>query len=145
MIVDFLEGDPDQPIITGRVYNAENQPPFGFPAGAVLSGIKSNTHKGAGNNELSMDDTAGKERVFIHGQYNMDTVVEHDQTSTIHNNRTDKVDVDDSETVGGNQTQHVVKNQTINIDVNRTGDRRRARRRSRSPGTGRRPSTAAKM
>jgi type VI secretion system secreted protein VgrG len=120
VIVDFLEGDPDQPIITGRVYNAENTPPFGFPAGAVLSGIKSNTHKGGGNNELSMDDTAGKERVFIHGQYNMDTVIEHDQTSTIHNNRTDKVDVDDSETVGGNQTQHVVKNQTVNIDINRT-------------------------
>ena len=97
VIVDFLEGDPDQPIITGRVYNAENQPPFGFPAGAVLSGVKSDTHKGAGFNEMSLDDTAGKERVFIHGQYNMDTVVEHDQTSTIHNCRTDRVDVDDSE------------------------------------------------
>jgi type VI secretion system secreted protein VgrG len=120
VIVDFLEGDPDQPIVTGRVYNEENQPPFGFPAGAVISGIKSDTHKGSGFNELSMDDTAGKERVFIHGQYNMDTVVEHDQTSTIHNNRTDHVDIDDSETVGGNQTQHVVKNQTINIDKNRT-------------------------
>ncbi len=119
VIVDFLEGDPDQPIITGRVYNAESLPPFGFPAGAVLSGIKSQTHKGAGFNELSMDDTAGTERVFVHGQYNMDTVVEHDQTSTIHNCRTDVVDVDDSETVGGNQEQHVVKNQTINIDVNR--------------------------
>jgi len=120
VIVDFLEGDPDQPIITGRVYNAELQPPFGFPAGAVLSGVKSQTHKGGGFNEMSMDDTAGKERVFIHGQYNMDTVIEHDQTSTIHNNRTDKVDVDDSETIGGNQTLHVVKNQTVNIDVNRT-------------------------
>ena len=120
VIVDFLEGDPDQPIITGRVWNAEQQPPFGFPAGAVLSGIKSQTHKGAGFNELSMDDTAGKERVFIHGQYNMDTVVEHDQTSTIHNCRTDVVDVDDSETVSGNQKQHVVKNQDVNIDINRT-------------------------
>jgi type VI secretion system secreted protein VgrG len=120
VIVDFLEGDPDQPIITGRVYNAELQPPFGFPAGAVLSGTKSQTHKGAGFNELSMDDTAGKERVFVHGQYNMDTVVEHDQTSTIHNNRTDVVDVDDSETVGGNQKQHVVKNQNVNIDIDRT-------------------------
>jgi len=120
VIVDFLEGDPDQPIITGRVYNAELQPPFGFPAGAVLSGTKSQTHKGAGFNELSMADTAGKERVFVHGQYNMDTVVEHDQTSTIHNNRTDKVDVDDSETVGGNQKQHVVKNQNVNIDIDRT-------------------------
>ena len=78
MIVDFLEGDPDQPIITGRVYNEENQPPFGFPAGAVISGIKSDTHKGGGYNELSMDDTAGKEKVTIHGQYNMNSTIEHD-------------------------------------------------------------------
>ena len=120
VIVDFLEGDPDQPIITGRVYNAENQPPFGFPAGAVLSGFKSDTHKGGGNNEISVDDTAGKERVFIHGQYNMDTVVEHDQTSTIHNNRTDKVDVDDSETVGNNQTWNVGVNRDATIGANET-------------------------
>jgi len=119
VVVGFLEGDPDQPIIIGRVYNAEQLPPFGFPAGAVISGVKSDTHKGSGNNEMSLDDTAGKERVYIHGQFNMDTVIEHDQTSTIHNCRTDKVDVDDSETVGGNQTQHVVKNQTVNIDINR--------------------------
>src|SRR5262249_21183783 len=119
VVVGFLEGDPDQPLIMGRVYNAEQLPPFGFPAGAVISGVKSDTHKGSGNNEMSLDDTAGKERVFIHGQFNMDTVIEHDQTSTIHNCRTDKVDVDDSETVGGNQTQHVVKNQTVNIDINR--------------------------
>jgi type VI secretion system secreted protein VgrG len=128
VIVDFLEGDPDQPIITGRVYNAENQPPFGFPAGAVLSGVKSDTHKGNGFNEMSMDDTAGKERVFIHAQYNMDTVVEHDQTSTIHNNRTDRVDVDDSESVGNNQTWDVGANrdasihanETLTVDANRT-------------------------
>ena len=120
VIVDFLEGDPDQPIITGRVYNAENLPPFGFPAGAVLSGIKSDTHKGAGNNELSMDDTAGKERVFVHGQYNMDTVIEHDQTSTIHNCRTDRVDVDDSESVGNNQKWDVGVNRDATIGSNET-------------------------
>jgi type VI secretion system secreted protein VgrG len=119
VIVDFLEGDPDQPIITGRVYNAECQPPFGFPAGAVISGIKSQTHKGAGYNEVSCDDTAGKERVTIHGQYDMNTTVEHDQATTVHNNRTDVIDVDDSETVGANQTLHVVGNQTITIDANR--------------------------
>jgi len=120
VIVDFLEGDPDQPIVTGRVYNAECQPPFGFPAGAVLSGIKSNTHKGSGFNELSMDDTAGKERVFVHGQYNMDTVVEHDQTSTIHNNRTDRVDIDDSESIGKNQKWDVGVNRDAKIGSNET-------------------------
>jgi type VI secretion system secreted protein VgrG len=117
VIVDFLEGDPDQPIITGRVYNEENQPPFGFPAGAVISGVKSDTHKGSGFNEVSLDDTAGKERVFIHGQYNMDTVVEHDQTSTILNCRTDRIDVDDSESIGNNQTLHVMANRTKTVDA----------------------------
>ena len=120
VIVDFLEGDPDQPIITGRVYNAEQTPPFGFPAGAVISGVKSQTHKGAGFNEMSLDDTAGKERVFIHGQYNMDTVIEHDQTSTIHNNRTDRVDVDDSESVGNNQKWDVGVNRDAKIGANET-------------------------
>ena len=118
VIVDFLEGDPDQPIITGRVYNEDNQPPFGFPAGAVISGVKSDTHKGAGFNEMSLDDTAGKERVFIHGQYNMDTVIENNQTTTVHNCRTDKIDVDDSETVGNNQKWQVGVNRDATIGSN---------------------------
>jgi type VI secretion system secreted protein VgrG len=120
VIVDFLEGDPDQPIITGRVYNAEQLPPFGFPAGAVLSGIKSQTHKGAGYNELSMDDTAGKEKITIHGQYDMGSTIEHDQTLTVHNNRTDTIDVDDSESVGNNQTWSVGVNRDATIGSNET-------------------------
>jgi len=119
VIVDFLDGDPDQPIIIGRFYNGESMSPYGLPAGAVVSGIKSNTHKGKGYNELSMDDTAGKEKITIHGQYDMNTTVEHDQTTTVHNNRTDKVDVDDSETVGNNQKQHVGVDQTISVGSNR--------------------------
>ncbi|WP_431103441.1 type VI secretion system Vgr family protein [Roseateles noduli] len=120
VVVDFVEGDPDQPLITGRVYNAEQMPPYGLPAAAVISGMKSKTHKGAGYNEMSMDDTAGKEMITIHGQYDMATTIEHDQTSTIHNNRTDTVDVDDSETVGNNQTQTVGVNQTISVGSNRS-------------------------
>ncbi|ANH67319.1 type VI secretion system Vgr family protein [Mitsuaria sp. 7] len=120
VVVDFVEGDPDQPLITGRVYNAEQMPPYGLPAAAVISGMKSKTHKGAGYNEMSMDDTAGKEMITIHGQYDMATTIEHDQTSTIHNNRTDTVDVDDSETVGNNQTQSIGVNQTATIGSNQT-------------------------
>jgi type VI secretion system secreted protein VgrG len=120
VIVDFLEGDPDQPIITGRVYNAESQPPFGFPAGAVLSGIKSQTHKGGGYNELSMDDTAGKEKVTIHGQYDMASTIEHDQTLTVHNNRTDTIDVNDTESVGNNQKCSVGVNQDTTVGANQT-------------------------
>jgi type VI secretion system secreted protein VgrG len=120
VVVDFLEGDPDQPIITGRVYNAESQPPFGFPAGAVISGVKSQTHKGAGYNEFSLDDTAGKEKITVHGQYDMNSVIEHDQTLTVHNNRTDRIDVNDSESVGKNQKWDVGVNRDATIGSNET-------------------------
>jgi type VI secretion system secreted protein VgrG len=118
VIVDFLEGDPDRPIITGRVYNAEQLPPFGFPKGAVLSGVKSDTHLGHGYNEMSMDDTAGTEKITIHAQYDMNTTVLHDQTTTVHNNRTDRVDVDDVESIGNNQTWDVGANRTATIGAN---------------------------
>jgi type VI secretion system secreted protein VgrG len=79
VIVDFLEGDPDQPIIVGSVHNAENMPPHT----AHVSGIKSNTHKGRGYNQMTMDDTAGKEQITIHAQYDMNTTIEHSETRTI--------------------------------------------------------------
>ena len=91
VIIDFLEGDPDQPIVTGRVYNAEAMPPYALPGAGVISGLKSNTHKGSGYNEMSMDDTAGKEKITIHGQYDMNTTVEHDQTNTVNNEFTEKI------------------------------------------------------
>jgi type VI secretion system secreted protein VgrG len=120
VIVGFLEGDSDQPLIIGRLYNAEQMPPFPLPEGAVVSGIKSKSHKATGYNELSMDDTAGKEQVTIHAQYDMGTTVEHDQTSTVHNNRTDTIDVDDTESVGNNQTQSVGNNHQQSVKVNQT-------------------------
>ena len=120
VVIDFLEGDPDQPLVTGRVYNAEAMPPYGLPAAAVISGMKTQTHKGQGFNEMSMDDTAGKEKITIHGQYDMGTTVLHDQTSTVNNNRTDKVGVDDSETIGSNQTLSVGANQSISVGADRS-------------------------
>jgi type VI secretion system secreted protein VgrG len=100
VIVDFLEGDPDQPIITGRVYNAEQMPPYTLPAGGVVSGLKTNSTKGGGGyNEMSMDDTKGKEKITVHAQYDMGTTVEHDDTQTVHNNRTITVDGTHAETI----------------------------------------------
>lgn len=90
VIVDFLEGDPDQPIILGSIHNAENKPPHT----GVVSGLKSNTHKGKGSNEMTMDDTAGKEKITIHGQYDMGTTVEHDQTNTVNNKFTETIKSD---------------------------------------------------
>src|ERR1022692_3616727 len=137
VIVDFLEGDPDQPIITGRVYNAEQMPPFGMPAGAVVSGVKSNSTKGGGGyNEISLNDTKGNELINIHAQYDQQKKVEHDErvnvghdrtesvgnneTITIGNNRTEKVGVNENITIGSNRTENVGSNETITIGANRT-------------------------
>jgi type VI secretion system secreted protein VgrG len=91
VIVEFLEGDPDQPIVTGCVYNGNNPPPTSLPGAGVVSGLKSNTHKGKGFNEMTMDDTTGKEKITIHGQYDMNTTVQHDQTNTVNNDFTETI------------------------------------------------------
>lgn len=118
VIVSFIEGDLDRPMITGRVYHKESMPPFGLPGEKTRSGMKTKTYKGGGNNEMSMDDTPGKEQIRIHGQYNLDTVIEHDETHTIHNNRTKKVDVDETMTIGNNQKLDVGVNKTVSVGTN---------------------------
>jgi len=100
VIVDFLEGDPDQPIIVGRVFNGEQTPPCDPGGkGGVISGQRSKTHKGGGFNEMTMDDTAGKEKISVHAQYDMATTVLHDDSQTIKNDRTITVDGKHTETI----------------------------------------------
>jgi|SRR5215469_580757 len=109
VIVSFLEGDPDRPIITGRVYNAEQMPPYPLPESGNISGFKSNSTKGGGGyNEISFDDTKKKEHITVHAQKDMGTTVEHDDTQTIHNNRTIKVD--------GTHTEVITKDTNITIE-----------------------------
>jgi type VI secretion system secreted protein VgrG len=117
VIVDFLEGDPDRPIITGRVYNAESMPPYTLPAGGVVSGIKSDTHKGDGYNEMSMDDTAGNEKITIHAQYDMNTTVEHDQTNTVKNTFTETITSHAKITVTEGTYSHDVQANTAKYHV----------------------------
>lgn len=83
VIVDFLEGDPDQPMITGCVYNQTNMPPFKLPAAGVVMGFKSQTHKGGGYNELSMDDTAGSQKFTLHAQHDLNATVQNNETHTV--------------------------------------------------------------
>jgi type VI secretion system secreted protein VgrG len=111
VVVEFLEGDPDRPIITGKVYNADQTPPYDPGKGGVVSGLRSNTHKGKGYNEMSMDDTAGKEKITIHAQYDMSTTVEHDDTQkVVSGNR--KIDV-----VAGTHTETIKGDTTINVSA----------------------------
>jgi type VI secretion system secreted protein VgrG len=114
VIVTFLDGDPDRPIISGRVYNSKNQPPYNLPADKTKSTLMSNSTKnGQGNfNEIRFEDLTGAEEFFTHAakdqnevvQNDMSTHVMNDQRITVDNNRTKKVDVDQSETIGKNKT-----------------------------------------
>jgi len=115
VIVDFLEGDPDRPIITGRVYNADTRAPFALPGAAVISGIKSNTHKGKGYNEISMDDTAGKEKFLIHSQYDMTTTVRNNDHQHVMVDRTIHVDGKHTETIKKDLHLTVAEGNQVNI------------------------------
>ena len=114
VIVDFIEGDPDRPIITGRVYNADNMPPFGLPAGAVTSGLKSNSTKGGGGyNEYAMDDTKGNELIREHGQFDKDSTVEHDLREHILNDRFRDVTRDENILIGQDRSEEVKRDQSL--------------------------------
>lgn len=107
VIVDFVEGDPDRPIITGRVYNAVNVVPYALPANKTQSGFKSHSVPGSGSNELRFEDKGGSEEVYLHGQKDLTVVVENNETRTIKNNQTEKVTNNLQQTVGGTLTQNV--------------------------------------
>jgi type VI secretion system secreted protein VgrG len=91
VLVQFIEGDPDRPVVSGRVYNAENMPPFKLPASAPFTGIKTLSIDGSGNsvagkwNELRFDDTDGKEQIYLQAQNDMDTRVLKDEKTWIGN------------------------------------------------------------
>jgi type VI secretion system secreted protein VgrG len=123
VLVEFLEGDPDLPIIIGKVYNADQTPPYDPSKGGVVSGLRSNTHKGKGYNEMSMDDTAGKEKITIHAQYDMSTTVEHDDTQHIvSGKRTINIDAGThTETIKGDTTINVTDGKQSNT-VNKSID-----------------------
>ena len=127
VIIDFLEGDPDRPIIIGRVYHAENMPPFGLPDGKNVSGMKSNsTLGGGGYNEYVMDDTKGNELIREHGQFDKDSTIEndlrehvlHDRSRDVTNNETIEIGVDRTKTVGNNETLTVQNDRTRTVNNN---------------------------
>ncbi len=134
VIVDFLEGDPDRPIITGRVYNGDNKPALKLPADKTQSTIKSRSTK-SGNektfNELRFEDKKDEEEVYFHAERDFNRVVENndtlkvgfdkkedgDQTIEIQNNQ--KLVVGNAQSKDGSQTVEIWKDQTLTIQ---TGD-----------------------
>lgn len=110
VIVDYLEGDPDQPIITGRTYNAVNIPPTALPDNKTRTVFKTKTHKGEGFNELTFEDEAEKEFIYMHAQKDMELHVQ--------NSRQKRVEFDDTATIGNNSFLAVAKDRVEKIDNN---------------------------
>jgi type VI secretion system secreted protein VgrG len=117
VIVDFLEGDPDQPIITGRVYNGQSKPPYDLPKEMTKSTIKSYSSKGgSGFNEIRFEDKKGSEQLFIHAQHNQDNRVKSDSLEWVGSNRHLIVGGDQFEQVGGDKHLKVKGDQNEKVD-----------------------------
>jgi type VI secretion system secreted protein VgrG len=119
VIVDFLNGDPDRPIIIGRVYNSDQPKPFDSH---TQSGFRTrSTPKGspANCNEFRFDDKKGSEQVYLHAEKNQDISVENDETHTVGHDRTKTIDHDETNHIKHDRTETVDNNETITIGANR--------------------------
>ena len=121
VIVDFLEGDPDQPIITGRVYNADNMPPYELPGNMTQSGVKTRSSKQGSSsnyNEIRFEDKKGSEDLLIHAERTMHNSVEANQYITVGGDRhikTGYIDKDGQE--HGNVKELVHDNHNLHVKV----------------------------
>ncbi len=117
VIIEFLEGDPDRPIITGRVYNGDAKPPYPLPDKATVSTIKTSSSRGGnGFNEIRFEDRKGEEQLFIHAQKDHDLRVRNDAREWIGHNRHLIVKNDQFERTEGD------RHQTVNGDLNQKVD-----------------------
>ena len=120
VIVSFLEGDPDRPIVIGSVYNGSNPTPYKLPDNKTKSGIlsRSSTHGTAGN-ELSFEDKNGSEMVYLHAQKDRKIQVENDESHSVEHNRIKDVKNDESTSIGKDRTESVGGNESITIKKDR--------------------------
>ena len=136
VIVEFIEADPDRPIITGRVYNGRNMPyasnagrdgkpgnttPAGIPQASMMTSFKSNSLGGSGgHNEITMNDDGGKETLFFKAQKDEIHNVGHNREDSVGNNETRKVGNNRSRQVGANETVTVGTNRSVSVGANHT-------------------------
>lgn len=130
VIVSYLDGDCDQPLIMGRSYNALNPPPYELPRHKTRMTIKSKTHKGEGFNELRFEDEKDREEIYIHAQKDQNINVNHDETTSVGNDQTYGVGRDRSTDIGQDDTHSIGRDRKEHIrqDVLSTIDRNEIRK-----------------
>lgn len=128
VIVSFIEGDPDRPIVTGHVYHGLNRPPYPLPDQKTMSTLKSNSTKGGdGFNEIRFEDKKGREEIYLHGQKDWNTeilndknqTIGHDETLQVANNRMKSIGVNQTVKVGANHTETIGANKTETVAINK--------------------------
>ncbi|WP_100638451.1 type VI secretion system Vgr family protein [Marinobacter salexigens] len=124
VIVSFLDGDPDQPIITGRTHHATNTPPYPLPEHKTRTTLKTQTHKGEGSNELRFEDEADKEQIYVHAQKDLDLLTENNRTEvikndshlTVENDRFSQVKANHHSTVDGEHREKIGGDYSLTVN-----------------------------
>ncbi|MCE8023861.1 type VI secretion system Vgr family protein [Billgrantia aerodenitrificans] len=127
VVVSFLEGDPDQPLITGRTYHAVNKPPYVLPEHKTRTVIRTQSHKGEGFNELRFEDEAGEEQIWLHAQKDLELLTNNDRTEeigndsflTVHHDRIGEIHADDHLTVHGSRHTQIDGDDHLIVDASR--------------------------
>ena len=125
VIVSFLEGDPDQPIVTGRTYHATNRPPYELPTHKTRTVLRTETHQGEGFNELRFEDQAGQEEIYIHGQKDLNLLIEndaawhikHDEHRDIDHERVTRIKANDHLSVDGEKRDQIKGDYSLTVDA----------------------------
>ncbi|QPL47583.1 type VI secretion system tip protein VgrG [Halomonas sp. A40-4] len=123
VIVSFLEGDPDQPLVTGRTYHAVNTAPYPLPEHMTRTVLRTQSHKAEGFNELRFEDEAGEEQIWLHAQKDLELLTLNDRIEEtrndsflkVNNDRISEVDNDDHHTVHGNRFEHTEGQQHLTV------------------------------
>ncbi|SDL41256.1 type VI secretion system secreted protein VgrG [Franzmannia pantelleriensis] len=127
VIISYLEGDPDQPLITGRTYHAVNTPPYALPEHKTRTVIRTQSHQGDGFNELRFEDQADQEQIWLHAQKDLELLTNHDRSEeigndshlTVRHDRISEIDNDDHLTVHGSRHSQVDGDDHLIVDATR--------------------------